>query len=94
MGDMQTQMAAFTLGLRATVGQPEAHEVGRLVDMAQARLPDGHPLRRAVTTFAADYLRVRWHPGALRAAGMALRKAVDLDLLPVPPGQDRSDLHG
>lgn len=94
MSDMRVQMAAFALGLRATVGQPEAHEVGRLVDMAQERLPDGHPLRRAVTTFAADYMRVRWHRGALCDAGIALRRAVDLDMVTLPPGQDRSDIHG
>lgn len=92
--DQKVQMDAFAVSLQARVGMVEAHRVDRLLHLAQTRLRQDDPLRRAVTNFAAEFPAIRRDSALLCDAGLCLRRAVELSATPVPPSLDRSDIHG
>lgn len=86
--------AAFAAALRAKCHDITLMEVDGLRADAEAHLPEQHPLRRAVMTFATRYEANRFDAEALVAAGDELARAVELALLPEPPDLGRTDIHG
>jgi hypothetical protein len=86
--------AAFAAALRAKCHEVTLTEVDGLRADAEAHLPPDHPLRRAVMTFATRYEANRFDAAELVAAGDDLARAVELALLPEPPGLGRADIHG
>jgi hypothetical protein len=87
------RMSALAVAMRAVVGDLEPRDVAQLEELALA-LRDDDGLSQAVADFMTVWGLSRWDPAALFAAGETLHRAVLLDVLPVPPGQERADIHG
>jgi hypothetical protein len=89
-------MAALSAALKARVGCVTALDVEDLRARAEAELPPGDPLRRAVTQFAVQFDRHRRNRVALAEAGEQMQRFLTWHVaLPRPPiGADRADIHG
>lgn len=92
--DQRILMAAMAVAMRAQVNDLDPMDVDALVVQAGQLLIEGDPLARAITGFATQYMVVRRDPEALAEAGRALLHAVEICAVPVPPDQDRADIHG
>lgn len=85
---------AFAVAMRAKAGQLDPLDVDQLVAAAGDALTADDPLARAITHFATQHQLLRRDPAALAELGQELSHAVDLALIPVPPGCERADIHG
>lgn len=91
---IRTPLAALSVAMRARTGALEAHEVRALLDLARDECAGRDVLRQAVARFAGQYVGVRRNAQALAEAGAELQRAVEMMALVLPPGLDRSDIHG
>ncbi len=85
---------AFAAALKAKCGTISALDVDQVRAEAEAHLPEGDPLRLAVTRFATRWESDRFFPVEMIAAGDELARAVELALRPEPPDLGRTDIHG
>lgn len=83
---------AFDVGLAARDGRLSPARVLVLEARARAALAD--PFSGVVLLFAQRARRARRDIEAVAEAGRALLQAIDVDLMPVPPGAERKDLNG
>jgi hypothetical protein len=84
---------AHSVAMVAIAGENPGRAADALAEMARG-LTAEHGLGQAVTAFRAVQHGRRPSAAELIEAGRALRQAVSLHLMPVPPGQGRADIHG
>ena len=92
-GVMCVLSQAHSVALAAIAGENPGQRADVLAHMAR-NLGDGDALAQAVAAFRVVQHGRRPSAAELIEAGRALRQAVALHLMPVPPGQDRADIHG
>jgi len=92
---LEVLFSALDVAYRAKDGACEAFDVAMLQSTAEEVFKDhADPVFRAINTFATDFDLWRRDVVKLAEIGEALRHAVELALMPVPPDAGRADIHG
>lgn len=92
---LEVLFAALDVAYQSKAGEITAFDVDALQATAEQVICDhDDPAFRAINAFATDYQLCRYDIDRLAEIGEALRRAVELETRPVPPGQDRADLNG
>ncbi|KRS15643.1 hypothetical protein [Roseovarius indicus] len=92
---VSVKLAAFQVALQAKVNDLPQTDVDELRMVAERNLEDGNdPLRRAVLGFVTQYELHHHDAEQLKKLGQRLEDFIEKSNVPVPPGQDRKDVHG
>jgi len=92
---LQVLFAALDVAYQAKAGVITAFDVDTLRSTAEQVFQDHGDLAfRAINSFATEYQLCRYDTARLAEIGEELRRVVEIESRPVPPGQDRADLHG
>lgn len=92
---LQVLFAALDVAYRAKDGRLDRFDVDTLQSTAEQVFTDHtDPAFRAISAFATAFQTHRYDAAALAQIGEQLRSFVDNALMPLPPGQDRADIHG
>ncbi len=93
------KFSAVALAQNAKIGRVDQVELSSLINRIEQECGSADPLFRAVSTFssAVDMALMSFgeeQRGALADAGHDLAHAIEVLNVPVPPGQERSDIYG
>jgi hypothetical protein len=84
----------LAVAMAGKAGQLDPQDVHDLVTEAEQVLGSANALTRAIMDFATQYEVDRYDAAIVAALADRLHERLEVLAMPVPPGEDRADIHG